>query len=118
MQMEYGTTYALSPQQRDRHLALREAAIRDALGPKRYQDYMVLKDPVYLRARQTALQYGGSTRAIMPIYQLMKTNDVRRQRVLNDTTLTREQKDDEGRSINAEQMTEVQRIIAETRIPK
>lgn len=118
MQLEYGTSDALSPQQRERHLALREAAIRDALGPKRYQDYLVLKDPVYLRARQTALQYGGSTRAIMPIYQLMKTNDVRRQRVLNDTTLTREQKDDEGRSINAEQMTEVQRIIAETRIPK
>jgi len=115
MQLEYGTPDALSPQQRERHIALRDAAIREALGPKRYQDYLVIKDPVYGKARQTVVQYGGSTRAIMPIYQLMKTNEVRRQRVLNDTSLTREQKDDEGRSINSEQITEVQRIITETR---
>lgn len=115
MQLEYGTPDALSLQQRERHVALRDGAIREALGPKRYQDYLVIKDTVYRLARQTALQYGGSTKAIMPIYQLMKTNEVRRQRVLNDTSLTREQKDDEGRSISAEQMTAVQRIISETR---
>ena len=115
MQLEYGTPDALSAQQRERHFALRDAVIRDALGPKRYQDYLVVKDPLYRRAKQTAMQYGAASKAIMPIYQLLRTNEVRRQRILNDTSLTREQKDDEGKAIGSEQMTAIQHIISETR---
>lgn len=118
MQLEYGTLDALSPQQRERHLALRDAAIREALGPKRYQDYLVLKDPLYVKARQAALQYGGTLKAAMPIFQLMKTNEFRQQQILGDTTLSREDKDEARRAITSEQITAIQHIISESRTPK
>lgn len=117
MQLEYGTLDALSPQQRERHLALRDAAIRDALGPKRYQDYLVLKDPLYVKARQTATQFGGTAKAIPPIYQLLKANDARQQKILGDTALSREAKDEAQRELRSEQITAIQRIISETRTP-
>jgi hypothetical protein len=117
MQLEYGTLDALSPQQRERHLALRDAAIRDALGPKRYLDYLVLKDPLYVKARQTATQFGGTAKAIMPIYQLLKANDARQQQILGDTSLSREAKDEAQRELRSEQITTIQRIISETRAP-
>lgn len=117
MQLEYGTLDALSPQQRERHLALRDAAIRDALGPKRYQDFLVLKEPLYLKARQTATQFGGTAKAIMPIYQLLKANDARQQKILGDTALSSEAKEEAQRELRSEQITAIQRIISETRTP-
>lgn len=115
MQLEFGSVDSMSPQQRERHLAQRESAIREALGPQRFQDYLTLKDPLYRQARQASVQYGAPARVIMPIYQLMKAGEGQRQKILNDTTLTREQKNDEIMSINAEQTRKVQQLIAGSR---
>ena len=115
MQLEFGTLDSMSAQQRERHVSQREAGIREALGPKRFQDYLVLKDPVYRQAQQTAMQYGAPAKVIMPVYQLMKSNEVQRQKILNDTTLTREQKNDELMAVNGDQMRKVQQLIAENR---
>ena len=112
MQLEFGTVDSMSPQQRERHLAQREAAIRETLGPQRFQDYLTLKDPLYRQAKQTAMQYGAAAKVIMPIYQLMKASEAQRQKVLNDTTLTREQKNDEIMSVNGEQARKIQQLIA------
>jgi hypothetical protein len=112
MQLEFGTVDSMSPQQRERHAAQREAAVREALGPQRFQDYLTLKDPLYRQARQTAMQYGAAAKVIMPIYQLMKASETQRQKILNDTTLTREQKNDEIMSVNGEQTRKIQQMIA------
>lgn len=117
MQLEYGTLDALSPQQRERHLAQRSAAIREAVGPKRYQDYLDLKDPLYLKARQTATQFGGTEKAIMPIFHLLKTNDARLQQILGDASMSSEAKDEAQRELRSEQITAIQRIISEMRRP-
>lgn len=111
MQLEFGNLDALSPQQRERHLAQREAAIREALGAERFKDYLVLKDPLYRQAQSTATQYGAASRIIMPIYRQLKNSEAQRQKVLNDTTLTREQKNDEITAINADQVRKVQQLI-------
>ncbi len=115
MQLEFGTLDALSPQQRERHVAQREAAIREALGAARFKDYLVLKDPLYRQAQSTATQYGAAARIIMPIYRQLKNSEAQRQKILNDTTLTREQKNDEITAINADQVRKVQQLIADGR---
>lgn len=117
MQLEYGTLDALSPQQRERHLAQRSAAIREALGAGRYQDYLDLKDPLYVNARRTATQFGGTEKAIMPIFHLLKTNDARLQRILGNASMSREDKEEAQRELRSEQITAIQRIITEARNP-
>jgi len=115
LQLEYGGVEALSPQQRERHLAQRENAIKEALGPKRYQDYLVVKDPLYRQAQATASQYGAPPKAIMPIYQMTKANESRRQKILNDAALTPQQKSEAINTVNQEQMRAVQQIVTEAR---
>ena len=115
LQLEYGSLDALSQQQRERFQAQRDAGIREALGPKRYQDYLLVKDPIYRQAQTMATQYGAPAKAIMPIYQMAKANETRRQKILNDTTLTPQQKGEALNAINMEQMRSVQQIVADAR---
>jgi len=115
LQLEFGGLEVLSQQQRERHLAQRDAAIRDALGPKRYQDYLLVKDPLYRQAQMMAQQYGAPPKAIMPIYQMSKANEGRRQKILNDAALTAQQKSEALNAVNQEQMRTVQQIVADSR---
>jgi hypothetical protein len=115
LQLQYGGIENLSPQQRERHLAQRDAAIKEVLGPKRYQDYLMVKDPLYRQAQATASQFGAPDKAIMPIYQMTKANETRRQKILNDAALTPQQKSQALNSVNQEQMRTVQQIVSEAR---
>jgi hypothetical protein len=117
LQLEYGSPEALSQQQRERFQGQRDATIRESLGPKRYLDYLLVKDPLYRQAQTMATQYGAPAKAIMPIYQMSKTNETRRQKILNDATLTAQQKSEALNSINMEQMRSVQQIVSESRTP-
>ena len=115
LQLEYGGPEALSQQQRERHMAQRDAAIKEALGPKRYQDYLMVKDPLYRQAQATASQYGAPAKAIMPIYQMTKANESRRQKILNDTALTPQQKSEAISAVNQEQLRAVQQMVSDAR---
>jgi hypothetical protein len=115
LQVEFGGVEALSPQQRDRHNSQRDAAIREALGPKRYQDYLLVKDPLYRQAQMTATQYGAPANVIMPLYQMTKTNETRRQKILNDSALTPQQKSEALNAVQQEQMRTVQQIVSDAR---
>jgi len=115
LQLEYGGPEALSQQQRERYLAQREAAIKEAIGPKRYQDYLLVKDPLYRQAQLTATQYGAPPRAIMPIYQMTKASESKRQKILNDSALTPQQKSEALNAVNQEQLRTVQQIVSDAR---
>jgi hypothetical protein len=115
LQLQYGSLEALSPQQRERHLAQRDAAIKEVLGPARYRDYLMVKDPLYRQAQATASQYGAPDKAIMPIYQMTKANESRRQKILNDAALTAQQKSEALNAVNQEQMRSVQQIVTDAR---
>ena len=115
LQIEYGGPEALSQQQRERFNAQRDTAIKEALDPKRYQDYLLVKDPLYRQAQMTAMQYGAPPKAIMPIYQMTKANETRRQKILGDAALTPQQKNDALNAVNQEQMHSVQQIVADAR---
>jgi hypothetical protein len=115
LQLEYGGIENLSQQQRERHMAQRDAAIKEAVGPKRYQDYLLVKDPLFRQAQATATQFGAPAAAIMPIYQMTKANESRRQKILNDAALTPQQKSEAINAVNQEQMRTVQQIVSDAR---
>ena len=111
MQIEYGTAAALSPKQKERWAQQREGAIQEALTPERYQDYLVLKDPVYRRAQQTALQYNAPAATIMPIYQMTKASESKRLKIINDLGLTPEQRSDALNAVNQEHQKSLQQLV-------
>jgi hypothetical protein len=114
LQLEYGGMEALSQQQRERFDRQRDAAIKEVLGPKRYEAYSVTKDPLYLQARMTAQQYGAPPKAILPIYQMTKATEARRQKILTDAALTPQQKSAALNAVNQEQLRSVQQIVSES----
>jgi hypothetical protein len=63
----------------------------------------------------TAQNYGAPAKAIMPIYQMTKANETRRQQILNNATLTPQQKSEALNAVNQEQMRGVQQIVTDAR---
>ena len=115
LQMEYGGPEALSQQQRERYLSQRDAAIKEALGPKRYQDYLMVKDPLFRQAQAVAMQYGAPPKVILPIYQATKAHELKRQKILSDAALTPQQKSEALQAVNQEQQRSVQQIVTDVR---
>jgi hypothetical protein len=114
MQMEFGGVEAMSEKQRERFDRQRDEAIRDALTPQRYQAYSLTKDPLYRQAQMVALQYGAPPKAILPIYQMTKLNETKRQAIINDARLTPQQKSEALNAMNIEQQQRIQRIVTES----
>ncbi len=113
MQLEFGSLQAMSPRQRERYDRQREAAIEEVLGPERYQVYLLTKDPLYRQAQMTARQYGAPAKAILPIYQMTKANETKRQQILNDASLTPQEKSDAINKVNQDQQRTLQQIVVE-----
>ena len=113
MQMEYGTVEAMSAKQRERYDRQRDTAIKDVLPQERYQAYLMTKDPLYRQAQMTAMQYGAPSRAVMPIYNMTKANESKRQQILSNATLSPQQKNEELNKVNTEQLRALQQIVTE-----
>jgi LysM repeat protein len=69
----------------------RESAIKVALGPKRYEEYRLLQDPIYRDAVAMA-QAAGTPEAARAIYAVNLTAASEQQRIQGDPDLTPEQK--------------------------
>jgi len=115
MQMEFGGVEAMSDKQRERYQKDRESAIREALGSQRFQAYALTKDPLYRQAQMTALQYGAPT-AILPIYEMAKLSETKRQKILRDATLTPQQRIEALNALNVEQQRSVQQIVNDSAV--
>ena len=113
MQLEYGSVEAMSPKQRERHERQRDAAIKEVLPQPRYQAYLMTKDPLYRQAQMYAMQYGAPSKAVMPIYNMTKTIEGRRQRILTNVTLSAQQKNEELNRVNMDQLRTLQQIVNE-----
>jgi hypothetical protein len=113
MQLDYGGLEALSDKQRERYQRQRDEAIREALSPERFHAYLLTKDPLYRQAQTMALQYGAPSKAVMPIYQMTKLNESKRQKIIHDTTLTSQQKSEALSAVAQEQQKSIQQIVTE-----
>jgi len=81
----------------------RENAIKIALGPKRYEEYRMLQDPVY-RDAVAAAQEAGTPEAAQTIYAINLATLAEQNRIRGDTNLTAEQKNLELKRIELEQL--------------
>jgi hypothetical protein len=113
MQLEYGGVEAMSEKQRERYERQRDAAIKEVLSPERYLAYLLTKDPLYRQAQMYAMQYGAPSRAVRPIYEMTKTVESKRQKIINDASLTPQQKSEALQAVSVEQQQHIQRIISE-----
>jgi hypothetical protein len=113
MQLEYGGLEALSDKQRERYQRQRDDVIRQTLSPERYQAYLLTKDPLYRQAQLMALQFNAPPKAILPIYQMTKLNESKRQKIINDASLTPQQKSDALNAVQQEQQQSLHRIVNE-----
>jgi len=118
MQLEFGGLETMSAQQRARYERQRETAIREALGPERHQACLLTRDPLYRQAQMFASQQNASAQALMPIYQLTKASEAKRQKILTDASLTPEQRNQALNAVQSEQTESIRRIVRETAAPR
>lgn len=81
----------------------RENTIKVALGPKRYEEYRALHDPVYREAVATA-EAAGTPEAARTIYAINLAALAEQNRIHGDTNLTAEQRNIELKRIELEQL--------------
>ncbi len=103
IQLLGGATDANSVAQRKNLEDQRDNAIKLALEPKRYEEYMLLHDPLYRAAVATA-QESGSPDSARVIYQLNLASASEQDRIRLDPTLTPEQKGIELKKVELEQL--------------
>lgn len=84
-------------------LEQREQAIRIALGPRRYQEYRLLQDPMYRDAVATANASGNPESARL-IYQVSLAAADEALRIQSNATLTADQKMIEMRQLDLDQL--------------
>ena len=70
----------------------RDAAMRQILGPQRFQEYKLNQDPAFQLARSTAQRIGAAPETVMPLYRLTQATQVESSRIQNDRNLTTQQK--------------------------
>ncbi len=81
----------------------RENAIKIALGPKRYEEYRMLHDPVYRDAVATA-EEAGTPEAARALYAINQAALAEQNRIRGDTNLSADQKSIELKRLELEQL--------------
>jgi hypothetical protein len=81
----------------------RQNAIRIALGPKRYEEYRRLHDPLYRQAVATA-EDAGTPDAVRTLYQINVAVAAQHQEILTNASLTPEQRNIELTQLDLAQM--------------
>ena len=111
IQLDYGGPEALSAKQREQLEAQRDRAIREALSPARYTQYLLTKDPLYKQAQITAMQYGMNSKAVQPLYEMQKAIEIKRNQIMQNAGLTPEQRTQALQNLSAEQQQNLQRLL-------
>lgn len=92
IQLSYAGDDPVSVQQRALLQKQHDDAVKNALGPDRYREYQLAKDPAYLSAVTAAQKAGASASTVQPVYQINQFTAQEQQRIQNDPSLTDEQK--------------------------
>jgi hypothetical protein len=114
MQLECGSVETMSLEQRKRYQRQRDAALKETLGPERYQAWLLTKDPLYRQAQMYATQFNAPPEAVTPIYLMTKATETRRRKIMSDASLTPEQKNQALSAMTLEQIQSIQKIASES----
>jgi LysM repeat protein len=81
----------------------REYALKLALGPKRYEEYRLLHDPLY-RDAVAAAEQAGTPEAVRTLYAINQAAAGEQQSIVTDTNLTAEQRNIALKSLQLDQL--------------
>jgi len=81
----------------------KESSIKSALGPKRYEEYLMLQDPLYREAVATA-QQAGTPEAVRSLYQVSQAVAGEQAAVNADTNMSSIQKSISLKQLELEQL--------------
>lgn len=92
-----------------------DQALKNVLGPDRYQAYRTTQEPAYQEAYSTADEYGGATdKQILALYDLNRAAQQEQQRINNDDNLQPEQKAAQLAQIEKQQQQASDLILGQT----
>ena len=74
-------------------------AIKDVLGPDRFQAYLLSQDPAYRDAVAVGAQYNAPSNVVQSLYRLNVAAKAEQDRINVDTTLTPDQKADQLKAL-------------------
>lgn len=107
-----GEVTPAAQEQREKLQRDREAAIRTALTPLRYDQFVRLQDPAYLTAIES-LANGGNANALGLLYAINREATAEHERILNDETLTETQREIELKKLELEQLKATAQALGE-----
>lgn len=90
-----------------------ETTLERTLGPARYAHYRLLQDPLFRQTRQTAERLGIEPEKLVPLYQVNQLAAAERQRLLNDTALSEEDRNRELAELYAAQLASLRQLLGD-----
>lgn len=107
-----GNTSPEAQQAREKLQHDRQLALRTALAPERYEQYVRLQDPAYLNAIET-MANGGNTTALKLLYAINREASAEQNRIMNDDSLTEMQREIELKKLELEQLKATAQVLGE-----
>lgn len=92
MQLEFGARDSLSARQREELDRQIDEAIRGILPPDRYRRYMQSRSPLFGQAQLAVRRAGLPDNVVLPFFEVLSTHESRRREVLNNVTLSADQR--------------------------
>jgi LysM repeat protein len=100
-------------QLRQKLLAERDAAVRAALAPARYEQYARLRDPAYLNALELLANSNGNPNSLATLYAINREAAAELERIETDPTLTETQRQIEFKRLELEQLKATAQALGE-----
>jgi hypothetical protein len=92
-------------------LAQYQADLKQALGDPGYASLQLSRDPLYLSARDAALQSGAPAQAVMPLYEINRATQAELNRIRADPALADDEKIDALANTRAEAQKSIEQLI-------
>lgn len=107
-----GNSSPQAQQLREKLFRERQLALRAALSPGRYEQFVRLQDPAYLSAMET-LANGSNPNALSLLYAVNREANAEQNRILGDPTLTETQREIELKKLELEQLKATAQVMGE-----
>lgn len=92
---------------------LRESKIAEALSPDRYRLYKLNQDPLFQRAKNTALKLGVSPETAITLYNIDRETELERRRILQDNSLTPDEQAFQLAQTDQERLNTIRKLLGE-----
>lgn len=93
--------------------ALRDTKLAETLGPDRYRLYKLNQDPLFQRAKETALKLGAPPEAAVALYNIDRETELERRRILADNSLTPDEQALRLTETDKERLNSIRKVLGE-----